>query len=155
MTIFKLGDFRAHSGAVLPWKVDLDDLASDDWACLARVVADLVGTFGRVEGVPRGGLRLADALRQYAVQPVSTEEAPWRSPYSRARRPLLVVDDVLTTGASMRDAAGAARGRDPHVLIKGAVVFARSACPAWVTPVFTLTPRDDRRAYHDYVGEDG
>jgi len=68
--------------------------------------------FGAVEGVPSGGLRFAEALRQY-----------------QSAGPLLIADDVLTTGASMELHRA---GRDAL----GVVIFARGPCPAWVAPKF-------------------
>lgn len=64
--------------------------------------------------MPRGGLRLAEALKLYV-----TEGA------------LLIVDDVLTTGASMEEFRN---GREAL----GAVIFARGHCPSWVVPLFQM-----------------
>ncbi len=85
MTIFKSGHFRLHSGSLSKWKIDLDELSAEDLGTLAMLGARLVGPFGMVEGVPRGGKRLAEAMAPYCVP----------------SGPLLVVDDVLTTGTSM------------------------------------------------------
>ena len=106
--LFNLGDFKSHSGATLPWKVDCDALEVRDWRCIAAVLAKQVMPFGSVEGVPRGGLLLAMAMKQYVTQ-----------------GGLLIVDDVLTTGGSM-EAHRAGRKA------QGAVFLARSSCPSWV-----------------------
>ncbi|KKL20362.1 hypothetical protein LCGC14_2456230, partial [marine sediment metagenome] len=45
---------------------------------------------------------------------------------------LLIVDDVLTTGASMEKQRA---GRTNTI---GAVIFARGDCPAWVKPLFAM-----------------
>jgi hypothetical protein len=51
--------------------------------------------------------------------------------------PHLIVDDVLTTGASME----AARAKLwPGSLPLGVVIFARGPCPDWVWPIFRLDP---------------
>jgi predicted phosphoribosyltransferase len=76
-------------------------------------------SFGAVLGIPTGGLRLAYALKQYAI-PSSDN--------------ILIVDDVLTTGNSM---ARAASPFQPEYVI-GVVIFARGECPDWITPMFTL-----------------
>lgn len=116
MNLFQLGNFRLHSGAVSGWKIECDALTSADWDALAVMVWELVPFYGSVEGVPRGGLPLAERLHQ------------WRTHDG----PLLIVDDVLTSGGSMEEHRA---GRDAV----GAVVFARGACPPWVTPLFQMT----------------
>lgn len=84
--LFQTGIFRLHSGAVSPYKVECDALMWEDWGTLADLIAAQV-PFSAVEGVPTGGIKLALCLAQYA-QPGSAH-------------PLLLVDDVLSTGASM------------------------------------------------------
>ncbi len=113
--LFQLENFKSHSGEILPWKIDCDALTMEDWSCLAEMIFDRVGKFINVEGVPRGGLTLANHLMLYAYVP----------------GPLLIVDDVLTTGESME------RHRNGRDAI-GAVVFARGPCPSWVTPIFQM-----------------
>ena len=71
--------------------------------------------FGCVEGVPRGGVRLATALERYIT--VGDD--------------LLIVDDVLTTGLSME------RHRDGREAF-GIVVFARGLCPNWISSIWNL-----------------
>ncbi len=107
-----LGGFKSNSGKVLPWKIECDDLTSQDWECAARIVMDCVGWFGEVEGVPRGGLSFANALRPFVTG-----------------GPLLIVDDVLTTGSSME------AQRNGRAAI-GFVLFARGTCPHWIRPIF-------------------
>jgi hypothetical protein len=48
--------------------------------------------------------------------------------------PVLIADDVCTTGASMEEARA---GRD----CIGVVAFTRGSIPAWVTSLFTLAPK--------------
>ncbi len=110
--MFQLGEFKAHSGRILYWKIECDALSTNDWKCLAWIVHDLVTPFGSVEGVPTGGCHLANWLETYVT-----------------RGPLLIVDDVLTTGQSMEEY------RAKRAAI-GAVIFARGPCPKWITPVF-------------------
>ena len=113
--LFQLGNFKSHSGEVLPWKIDCDALTPENWNCLAYMIAEKVGGFGKLEGVPRGGLALVEALK-----------------FHRYRSgPFLIVDDVLTTGRSMEEQRN---GRDAI----GAVVFARGPCPSWVTSLFQM-----------------
>jgi hypothetical protein len=120
VTIFQQGRFRLHSGADSLWKIECDALTQEDWETLALVVAAYAGPFGRVVGVPRGGLALAKALEAYTV-PAS---------------PALVVDDVLTTGRSMLDLMQEISAKGASV--KGWVVFARGPCPHGVQALFQM-----------------
>lgn len=111
--LFTFGDFTLHGGERSCWKIDCDALTDGDLVTLARMIADAMPTFGSVEGVPRGGLRIAEALQAHVTA-----------------GPLLIVDDVFTTGASM-EAHRAGR------FAIGAVIFARRAdWPAWIRPLF-------------------
>jgi orotate phosphoribosyltransferase len=127
MGLFQLGDFTLNSGARSAWKLECDALTDDDWKCLAEMIRQMVGPFSSVEGVPRGGLKLAECL-----QPFVTPLAGYH----------LVVDDVLTTGRSMERLSNEVCGREPGGKfsrgIIGAVVFARGPCPLWVKPLFQL-----------------
>lgn len=116
MSLFRLSNFTSHSGLELTWKIDCDGLNTEDIETLAKVGAELVSSFGRVVGVPRGGLRLAGALQRYATS-----------------GPTLIVDDVLTTGRSMEEE------RAKHSGAIGLVIFARKEPPKWITPIFSLT----------------
>lgn len=134
-SLFQLGDFTLNSGARSKWKLECDSLTADDWRALAEMVRQLVGPFSSVEGVPRGGLMLAAALK----------------PFSGMNGPHLLVDDVLTTGGSM-ERAKAKELATPYYTqnganIVGAVVFARGQRPTWIKAIFEmpecfwLTPR--------------
>lgn len=118
--LFQFGAFKLHSGAWSPWKIDCDAITDDELLACAELIA-LNVRFSEVEGVPTGGTRLAMMLRR------------WRLPPSQGA-PLLIVDDVLTTGASMEELRA---GRDAI----GVVLFARGKCPRWVTPLFKM-PED-------------
>ena len=118
--MFKTGDFRLHSGQSSSFLIDCSTMSLLDWQALAALVVARF-QFSRVEGVPRGGLPFAAALR----------------PYESSYGPLLIVDDVLTTGASMEEQRA---GRDAI----GVVVYTRrelhlwGECPEWVRPIFRL-----------------
>lgn len=122
--LFQLGLFQLASGRMSKFKIDCDALTPDDWDCLAVLLLDLVAPFSEVHGVPTGGLAFADALRPH-VDPGSSF--------------VLVVDDVWTTGGSMREFIhdnieifGGGR------LIQRAVVFARAATSSDVQAIFTM-----------------
>lgn len=117
MGLFVFHEFVSHAGVPLPWKVECDALTDADLDALAAIIASQI-EFGSVYGIPRGGERIAAALMRHATH-----------------GPLLIVDDVLTTGTSMEEAR-AALG-DPDAL--GVVLFARRPPPRWVRAVFTVT----------------
>ena len=118
MSLFNSGQFRLHSGSVSSFKIDCDALTEDDWKAIAAIVGQHT-KFGQVIGVPSGGLRLAEALAPYCTS-----------------GPTLIVDDVLTTGASMREVAEGLGAMHPYT---GFVLFARGPCPSWVWPLFVMS----------------
>ncbi len=132
MTLFKWGAFKSHSGIPLNWKIEANALTKGDIECLARIISRHAGEFNYVVGIPSGGVRLADELTKY------------QSPSSSDRKTILLVDDVLTTGASMQQEKkvleGIARQHNTAYIILGYVIFARGKCPDWVTPMFQLNP---------------
>jgi len=119
MNLFKLGDFILHSGQKSYWKIDCDALTTEDWVTLARIVYESVGKFRKAIGIPIGGLKLAKALKSYQ--------------FSNPEYPILIVDDVLTTGKSMERLR-----QEINDKCIGVVVFARGECPDWITPLFKV-----------------
>lgn len=113
---FLSGEFMLHSGGKSDFLIDCGALEDDEIATLARVIASRI-SFGDVYGIPTGGERLAEALRLYA-----------------SSGPLLIVDDVATTGGSF-EAAWEECGRRAAV---GVCLFARGPVPGWVRPMFRL-----------------
>ena len=119
MNLFQLGKFTSHAGQELDWKIECDALSDDDWECLAKMIADRI-MFHEVVGIPRGGSKLAAALQKYC------------EPHNSSYYYRLVVDDVWTTGSSMKD------------FLKpgdfGYVVFARNHIPSGmpVRALFTM-----------------
>lgn len=122
------GDFRLSSGTISNLRIECDALTDEDIETCARLIIARVPRFSQVVPVPRGGDRLAEALR-----PRCTPGADL----------FLVVDDVLTTGASI----GRTRATiHPETRVHGAVIFDRRSTSDpyqplhWVTSLFTLTP---------------
>ncbi len=140
MNLFRLGDFTLSSGEASPFKIDCDALSDEDWAAVAAMLAEQLPPFYSVDGVPRGGLKLAEAMRKYV---------------RRGGGKHLIVDDVLTTGGSI----ARWRQRYPGCQVIGAVLFARGPAPSWVTPLFRMAePPQERARCHHYnavAGEDG
>jgi len=116
VSLFKNEPFFSHAGIKLLFKIECDVLDDEDVETLAAIVSRKF-TFGRVYGVPRGGLRLAAALEKF------------RSPGGKT----LIVDDVFTTGTSMEEAR-----REMGADSIGIVIFARGKCPPWIHPIFRL-----------------
>lgn len=117
--LFTLGNFTLHSGAESRWKIDCDALMDDDIKTLAGMIQLMTGMFSEVEGIPRGGLRLAEALK----------------PYRTLQGKYLLVDDVLTTGESMISRRDNFLDAENTI---GAVIFARGQCPHWIKPLFQM-----------------
>lgn len=118
MNLFQLGEFISHAGNQLQWKIECDALTDDDWECLAEMISERT-RFGSVYGIPRGGVKLAEALEKYI-----TPKHPIR----------LIVDDVYTTGKSMKEVM---KEND-----LGFVIFARNKIPFdpqyYVRALFTM-----------------
>lgn len=127
MSLFRRGAFSLHAGEPTTWKIDCDHLTDGDIETLAFLANTLLpAPFGRVVSIPRGGVRLGEAMVPYSIA---------------GAKPTLIVDDVLTTGASMlgvRDSEN-----DAGIGVFGLVIFARGPCPSWITPIFQM-PRATR-----------
>lgn len=115
MNLFQLGSYKLASGIVSGFKIDCDALTDSDWDCLAYLGSCIISPFGSVAGVPRGGLRFARALSKYSTT-----------------GPRLIVDDVFTTGRSIR------KFMDPSDY-RALVAFARVTPPYWIQSVFNLS----------------
>lgn len=117
--MFKHGFFTLHSGEESEFLIDCNALTDDDLVALAAYIGPKLPEFGSVEGVPKGGLRFAEALGHWTTGPAGR---------------LLIVDDVCTTGSSMEEQRA---GREAS----GVVIFARTdSWPAWVRPIFVMVP---------------
>ena len=88
--LFEYGEFTSHSGNTLKFKLECDAFDMDDWNSIASIIMTYqTEPFRSVEGIPRGGIPLANALRKYATGD------PTHQP--------MIVDDVFTTGKSFID----------------------------------------------------
>lgn len=118
--LFLPGPVVLHSGQISHLKVECDAITPDEWAALAQFVMQerKLRPFGFVYGVPRGGIPFAEALEPYGT----------RTPLDD----VLVVDDVLTTGASLL------HEMSRHPWPRGLVLFARGPLPPRVSAVWNL-----------------
>jgi len=121
MNLFKYGSFTTHSGLTLDWKIDCDALTDDDIDCIARASYSLLERIdyprSNFIGIPSGGVRLANKMQNLFGK--EDNSVP------------LIVDDVLTTGNSMKEVMSQHQGS------KGLVIFARAPVPIDVAYLFS------------------
>lgn len=116
----EIADIRLHSGRESKFKIECDHLTDEEVAAMCPLLKKILPPFGEVSGVPRGGLRLEKALRPFVT-----------------KGPLLVVDDVWTTGGSVnRHITGLSN--DMGFVGNIAVLFSRGPTPSYVTSLFSL-----------------
>lgn len=117
--LFEKGDFKLASEKSSDWIINCRALDTGSWDALAAMAVKILPPFGKVEGVPFGGLSFAIALSIYTQPGCET---------------LLIAEDVVTTGGSMEKVRG-----DREAI--GVCVFCRGECPGWVTPLFTVNEK--------------
>lgn len=118
----QLADLTLNSGRRSSFKIECDDLTDDEVAAGCALLAKVLPPFGSVAGVPTGGLRLEEAMASHLTP------AP--------NLPLLIIDDVWTTGGSIRRFVD--KYAWPEIIT--AVFFARGPTPPNVTVLFSLHP---------------
>ena len=123
MNLFQSVDFVSHSGLELKWKIECDALSDPEWFTISQMIMEISVPFKEAIGIPRGGTKLGNLLNQYGT--------------GKRKDPVLLVDDVLTTGESMKEFKTKRSWRNPSDYI-GWVVFARNECPDWVTALFQI-----------------
>ena len=126
-SLFIKQDFTMHSGEIGHWKIECDALTVSELETLAFMLSELLPPFGSVFGIPRGGVLLAEMMRVYITD-----------------GPRLVVDDVLTTGASMI--------KEMKIGDIGAVLFARGPCSSSIIPLFQKTLIHNQHVKHFMKG---
>lgn len=131
MGLFCYGNFKLHSGSETFFKINCDALTDEDLDTLVALIMEKVTWFAKVEGVPTGGLRLAEKLAKYAKGEYAETRVMGRADGKIYNTPLLIVDDVLTSGASMEEQRAGRKAQ-------GVVIFARGKCPDWVKPIFQM-----------------
>ena len=127
--LFNSGEFILHSGAKSNFKLDCDALTDEDIESIATLIHKNF-RFRRVVGIPRGGLRLEKALKKYEEKTLHL--------------PVLIVDDVLTTGLGMEEKKYEIQREhyedEEKRPCQGVVLFSRGPCPVWVSSIFSLNP---------------
>lgn len=128
MNLFVAKDFIAHSGQLEKFKIECDALTNDDIETLAMMIhIEFTGMgmeFSEAYGVPSGGNRIAKAFEKYL---------------NKKSNCILVLDDVLTTGRSMKEFV-ATDLKNSSKEVAGCVIFDRSfgKAPSWVHSLFKM-----------------
>jgi orotate phosphoribosyltransferase len=130
MSLFQWGDFTLHSGEKSWWRIDCDSFTDSEIELLAKMIRHRNGAFHQV--------RYPESHPGSFVHKLSTALQRYKSDFVGRGFSVLVVDDVLTTGASVEEIKEQAIKEIAleGVEVWGVVIFARGKCPDWVTPIF-------------------
>ena len=130
MNLFEKKEHFMHSGGFSNFKIECDALTDEDIETLAYLISQKFD-FSRVNEVASSHKpQLGIALQKY-INPDSKN--------------FLIVDDVLTTGASMEDARYSTWAIYPSgTKVIGVVIFARGEPPEWVTPIFRMWHHEEK-----------
>jgi len=124
MDLFQQYNYTGHAGDSLTWKIECDALSDDEWKILANTLLTYEKRPFRVAvGIPRGAVKLGNALNVFAT--------------GESHHPVLVVDDVYTTGTSFREFKDK---HYPNEHIMQWVIFARKPTTNNVNALFTMPP---------------
>ncbi len=123
MPLFRKQNTTLNSGQSSDFKIECDALKDSDIACIAYLISKQL-QFSSVVGVPTGGIRLQNALMRYVTEDKSL--------------PVLICDDVLTTGNSMEKKRTELAASSVTNTI-GVVIFARGNRASWICAVFTMS----------------
>lgn len=122
INLFQSGEYRLHSGELSDYKLECDALTWEDLETLALIASKAL-VWKDVWPIPTGGTPFAASLKKYNT--------------GEATDPLLIVDDVYTTGESMLKVGETALNEGHE--IQGLVIFARRTPLWWVKALFQLT----------------
>ena len=126
--LFQKIDFTSHAGLDLKWKIEMDALSHGEWECIAQMIIELSPPFKEAIGIPRGGNILGKLLNRHGT--------------GKFEDPICIVDDVLTTGTSMKEFKTKRQWRNPSKYI-GWIVFSRCETPYWVNALFQMPYKDE------------
>lgn len=121
----QLAPVTLHSGRRSEYKIECDEFTDLEIDTMCQLLAKIIPPFGSVFGVPTGGTRLEDAIRPFM-----------------SVGPALFIDDVWTTGGSMKQY---------HTVMKPdhgiqcdclkVVLFTRGFAPTGVISLFDINSR--------------
>ena len=121
MNLFQDGDFISHAGLPLKWKIECDAIKEEEWETLAKIIREYEPRNWRFAiGIPRGEVSLGVALDKYSTKDPND--------------PVLIADDVYTTGKSFRDYSD----NFPNEEVLQWCVFARKPTENNVKALFTM-----------------
>ena len=133
MDLFQEVEFISHAGIPMTWKIEMDALTDAEWdACAKMIMEYQERPFYQAVGIPRGGVKLANALNKYASGNPEHDD--------------LICDDVYTTGTSFREFI--AENYPDYTKQQGSrwCVFARQPSNTWnggyVKALFTMPAKD-------------
>jgi len=123
--MFKFKPFKSHAGKPLSWKIECDTLSQEDIDCLADLIC-MTHSYRDVEHPPTKSANLINLVGKLSLHKTSDGDYDY-----------LIVDDVFTTGKTMNEIYEHLHTKHDKKT-KGVVIFARSECPHWITPIFQL-----------------
>lgn len=128
MNLFEVGDFTLASGKKSDFKIQIEGLGDVNIESLAEKIAKTF-QFHLAVGVPTGGSYFAHCLNMRAT---------------KNSKVILLVDDVYTTGGSIRELRKMLNFTQDNVMVYGIVIFARNPVneedKKWVRALFTCHP---------------
>ena len=125
MDLFQECDFISHAGLHLKWKIEMDALSDAEWEACATIIMEYQKRpFYEAVGIPRGGVPLGNALDKYSTGNID--------------HPLLIADDVYTTGTSFKEFK---EEYYPNEATLQWCIFAREPTIGRVKALFTMPDR--------------
>ena len=127
--LFQKTNFISHSGIPMTWKIECDSISLMEWECIAHMINETEQQpWRKAIGIPRGGVPLGLCLDKFSTG-VETD-------------PILIADDVYTTGKSFTDFVNENYPYDATIQW---CVFARQPTRGRVKALFTM-PEKGRKS---------
>ena len=124
--IFRLGKEVSHPREELEWKIECGVLTERDYETIVHIIVEEWKLqFKKVVFLGENGDQFAAAVLPF-IQ------------VNNDNYPILIVDDVLTTGKSMVKAMLDVKQCYECEVI-GVVIFALGECPKWIRPIFSFS----------------
>ena len=123
--LFQKINFISHSGIPMTWKIECDSISLKEWECIAYMIKEVEQQpWRKAIGIPRGGVTLGLCLDEFSTGLESD--------------PILIADDVYTTGKSFKDFVNENHPNDATIQW---CVFARQPTLGRVKALFTMPGR--------------